>query len=101
MALGLALANAPAGHAQMAHRVKARIPFEFTVSNKVLPDGAYVVGPSALGSVKIQSLDGRYVVLELAMHARSAAQKEATLVFDRIDEHYFLRQIWEPESDAG
>jgi hypothetical protein len=101
-AFSLVLATAAAGYAQLAHRVEARIPFEFAVSGKVLPDGAYIVTRNTLGSLKIESLDGSYAVLAMAMYAQSnATPTEAKLVFDRIDDHYFLKQIWEPGDDAG
>jgi hypothetical protein len=101
-ALGLVLGTAAAGYAQLAHRVEARIPFEFAVFGKVLPDGAYIVTRATLGSVKIEALDGGNAVLALAMQAGSSTpKKEATLVFDRVGDHYFLSQVWEPGNDAG
>ncbi len=101
-ALGLVLATAAASYAQMAHRVEAIVPFEFTVSGKLLPDGKYIVTRDTLGFLKIESLDGSTAELALALYARSNTPKrEATLVFDRIGDHYFLSQIWEPGNDAG
>jgi hypothetical protein len=102
VALSLAMAIAATGYSQMAHRVEAKIPFEFAVSGKVLPDGAYVVTGDTSGFLTIRSLDGHNGVLALATHVQSSApRKEATMVFDRIGDHYFLTQIWEPGNDAG
>ena len=99
---GLALALVATGYGQMAPTVEARIPFKFAVSGKVLPDGVYVVTRDTSGPLKIANLDGSNAVLALAMYAQSnTPRKEATLVFDRIGDHYFLTQIWEPGSDAG
>ncbi len=100
--LGLALVLAAASYAQMTHRVEARIPFEFAVSGKVLPDGAYFVTRATSGYLKIESLDGSNAVLALALYAQSnTAATEAKLVFDRVGNHYFLRQMWEPGNDTG
>ena len=101
-ALGLAMASVASGYGQTAHTVQATIPFDFTVSGKVLPDGAYAVRRDISGPLKIVSLDGSNAVLALGMYAQSnTPRKEATLVFDRIGDHYFLTQVWEPGSDAG
>jgi hypothetical protein len=102
-ALALAMAMAAAGYSQTAHQVEAKIPFEFAVSGKVLPDGAYVVARETSSALlTIRSLDSGNAVLALARYERSnAPRKEAILVFDRIGDHYFLTQVWEPGSDAG
>jgi hypothetical protein len=100
----LSLTLAPAGaYAQLAHRVEAVVPFEFTVSGKLLPDGKYIVTRDTSSFLKIESLDGSTAELALAQYVRSKTpNKEATLVFERISgEHYFLSQIWEPGNDAG
>ena len=100
--LSVVLAAAAATYAQVAHKVEARIPFEFAVSGKVLPDGAYTVTQGTSGCLKIESLDGGTAVLALALYARpSATPTEAKLVFDRIGDHYFLVQVWEPGNDSG
>ena len=102
VALALAMASAATSYGQMAYRVEAKIPFEFFVSGKVLPDGAYVVTQDSPNFLTIQSRDGGNGVLALAAYARSnKPRQEATLVFDRIGDHYFLTQIWEPGSDVG
>ena len=99
---GLALALVASGYGQVAHRVEAQIPFEFAVSGKVFPDGTYVVSRDISSPLKIASLDGRNAALALAMDAQSnTPREEATLVFDRIGDHYFLTQVWEPGTDAG
>ena len=102
VAPSLAMALVATGYSQTEHRVEATIPFEFAVSGKVFPDGAYAVTQETLSSVKITSVDGGNAALALVMYARSnTPHKDATLVFDRIGDHYFLTQIWEPGSDTG
>ncbi len=101
-AFSLVLATAAASYAQLTHRVEARIPFEFAVSGKVLPDGAYIVTRDTSGFLKIESLDSSNAVLALAIYTRSnATPTEAQLVFDRVSDHYFLSQIWEPGNNTG
>ena len=54
------------------------------------------------GPLKIASLDGNNVALTFVMYAQTnTPRKEGTLVFERIGDHYFLAQIWEPGNDAG
>lgn len=98
--LSLVVGVSGAGYAQTT--LKATVPFEFAVSGKVLPDGAYAVTRNMSGSVKIESHDGTAVVLALTHNADSRPPKEeATLVFDCIGNRYFLRQIWEPGNESG
>jgi hypothetical protein len=100
--LALAGTMAGTGYTQMTGRVEAKIPFEFVVSGKVLPDGAYVATRGTSGLLTIRSLAGGNAVLALATYARSnTPRKEATMVFDRVGDRYFLTQIWEPGNDAG
>ena len=100
--LALAGAMAGTGYTQMTRRVEAKIPFEFVVSGKVLPDGAYVATRGTSGLLTIRSLDGGNAVLAQATYARSnTPRKEATMVFDRVGDRYFLTQIWEPGNNAG
>jgi hypothetical protein len=100
--LALAGTMAGTGYTQMTDRVEAKIPFEFVVSGKVLPDGAYVATRGTSGLLTIRSLDGGNAVFALSTYARSnTPRKEATMVFDHIGDRYFLTQIWEPGNDAG
>ena len=101
--LSLMLVTTVGSYAQRAHRVEAVVPFEFTVSGKLLPDGKYIVTRDTWGYMKIESLDGNTAELALVRSVRSnIAKKEATLVFERIGgEHYFLSAIWEPGNEVG
>jgi hypothetical protein len=103
VALALVMAMSATGYSQTGHKVEANIPFDFTVSGKVLPGGTYVVtGGTLEGYLMIRNLGGGSGVLAMATYARSnTPRKEATMVFDRIGDHYFLSQIWEPGNDAG
>jgi hypothetical protein len=102
VALALAMAIPVTGYSQMTYGVQANIPFEFAVSGKVLPGGEYVVRQDRWTFLTIQSRDGSNGVLAQANSAQSKTpRQEATLVFDRVGDHYFLAQIWEPGSDTG
>ena len=102
VAMALAMAIPAPGYSQMTYGVQANIPFEFAVSGKVLPGGEYVVRQDISKFLTIQSRDGGNGVLALSNSAQSKTpREEATLVFDRVGDHYFLAQIWEPGSDTG
>jgi len=101
--LSLMLVTTGGAYAQLTHRVEAVVPFEFTVSGRLLPDGKYIVTRDAPGLLKIVSLDGNSAEMALVQSVRSKMpKKEATLVFERVSgEHYFLSEIWEPGNDTG
>jgi hypothetical protein len=95
--LTIATANAQAG------RVSADIPFDYSVAGKTMPAGEY--------SVDIQS--NGLIVLRSREHADSAilfggkveshkVQTEASLVFTKYGDKYFLSKIWAlPGTNAG
>jgi hypothetical protein len=98
--LSLILVTAGGAYAQLADPARAEVPFAFVVSNRLLPAGEYSVTQSGRGVLKIEGANR--AVLALAWYAQSkTVAGEAKLVFDRIGDHYFLSQIWEPRNDAG
>jgi hypothetical protein len=84
------------GLAAQEPRVKANIPFNFTVGDKSMPAGEYTISSSDPHVVKILSADRQQ--LDLVMSSRSYHEPAATsqLVFDKYGDSYFLRRISSP-----
>ncbi len=76
------------------HAVKAHIPFDFTVSNRLLPAGNYTIkSESNHNVIVLRNLDKPIQVLGVAMQDNSAARGDSKLVFSKYGDQYFLRKI--------
>src|SRR4030095_3460301 len=82
-----------------------RIPFSFTVGNKTLPAGEYIVEPyrKDFNNVwLVQSRDGRSSALVITNSVAAAkTQEKSTLVFKEYDGEYSLSQIWTAGTNSG
>lgn len=100
------LVSAGSAFGQIKHEVKAYVPFEFSVGNKVLPAGNYVFDsestPIADNQVRIQSVDQpRYAMLVRGTDGPWQALPlytvdRAHLVFDVYEGEHFLRAVRGP-----
>ena len=101
LSLLITLAAAPV-RAQSDLRLRVSIPFEFTVGDKTLPAGEYVVKYVFNNSLMIQSADGSQCQAFLANATRAnKAPSESSLVFNRYGDQYFLSTIWTTGNEAG
>jgi len=93
LGLGLLLAVS-AAQAQDA-KVKASIPFDFVVGDRVMPAGEYILGPAgSLGqAITISSGDNTDISLTFPC-ASSGPSKSTKLVFHTLAGRYFLSQVW-------
>src|ERR1700747_130475 len=97
------LVSAGSAFAQTSHEVKAYVPFEFSVDNKVLPAGNYrfddVSSPVSANEVLIRNIDQpRYTVLARGSDGAWQAlpnyvTDRGSLVFDRYNGEHFLREV--------
>jgi hypothetical protein len=87
--------------AQERQLLTATVPFAFTAENSSLPAGTYSVSTlPPYNMIKVQSADGRKVVMIPTIPSPTSAESEQTkLVFDRIGNQYFLSQVWEQGSN--
>jgi hypothetical protein len=85
--------------------VRSNIPFDFVVNKTTLPAGEYAVRPLSDGGDKVWQLrgpDSHSNALMLSNRIESSqASAETKLIFDRIGDHYFLRQIWVEGETSG
>jgi len=97
-----ALANAQT----LGSRLKANIPFDFTVSGKKFAAGQYSIVRLNLSAgdqiLSISSVDDhtRAFPLTIPVDTRVAKDK-STLVFHRYGDEYFLAQVWPAGATTG
>src|SRR5437667_484633 len=95
--LGLLLTMAvAAGHvqAQSGTRLKATIPFDFTVGAKKLQSGEYVVRAMNAATLMIRSEDAGSVAMRLTnVINTNNVSAETKLVFHRYGQSYFLSEV--------
>ena len=87
--------------------IKVNIPFTFVVGDTTLPAGNYEIkgleGDTA-NVVELRSVNGHPSVVFDTENVETRDDKVASkgeLVFDKIGDNYFLRQVWEPGSTTG
>ncbi|HYK37809.1 hypothetical protein [Alloacidobacterium sp.] len=94
-AIALFLASlVAAGHASAQdHVAQATIPFEFTVSGKLLPSGTYLISSGMdLHYVEIRNTQQRIAILS-NVYASDAKAGNSELVFNKYGDQYFLSKI--------
>ena len=89
------------GHTQLT----ANIPFQFSVGNKNLPAGEYMVlsvnADSSNVAIKIQSRDGRASAMVRMMTVIGKGQESAKVIFNRYGNQYFFAQAWVDGESSG
>jgi len=91
----------PAVHAQSKIELSANVPFAFSVNGNNLPGGDYEVAQVGDRATLIETRDGQNKVLGLYAAMESSKTNETKLVFDKVGDHYFLREIWTSARSQG
>jgi hypothetical protein len=105
-AILLATVIASAQGQTLGSRVKANIPFDFTIGDKKLPSGKYTLGRARQFSddvmISVEDQGGRSKVIRTSIPvlARDTTQKPK-LVFHRYGDQYFLYQVWPAGATTG
>lgn len=99
----VAAVSAPA---QTGGLLKADIPFTFTVGDKTLPSGEYIIErinrQTIQETLQIRTADGRTSVLVRTMPFQTkSGQDSAKLVFNCYGEKRYLSQLWTPGDNFG
>jgi hypothetical protein len=88
----------------LAYRIKANVPFDFSVGEKKLPAGTYSVSRMSSGDtvIAITGDDGHSKAIRLSNSTqRLNARSQATLVFRHYGDQYFLYQVWPAGATIG
>jgi hypothetical protein len=96
----------PAKAQSLEYKITANIPFDFTVADKKFQAGKYSIvraQPAAGDSiVRVSSADGHANLSRLTIPViRLKARDQATLVFHRYGDQYFLFQVWPAAANTG
>ncbi len=87
-----------------SHKLKADIPFEFTVANKVMPAGEYEIAlRDDLGGVtRLNAIDARESAVVLGHGIGGGVrQDDSRLMFNKYGNQYFLAEVWVQGSNSG
>ena len=90
----------------LQYRIRVNIPFDFSIANKKLPAGNYSIGRAIENSdnTVLSILDGRGHTREARLSIpvlAAEAKNQATLVFHRYGDEYFLYQVWTAGETTG
>jgi len=103
--VALGLLTATVSVAAQDVNLRANVPFDFIVNQKVMPKGEYIVksagtlGTQAL-SIAAANEDAKSMLISHSCEAKQAAD-QAKLVFHRYGDSYFLSQVWTAGDSSG
>ena len=75
------------------HEVRATVPFDFTVGDKLLPAGNYSITPVSDAVILIRNRDRNVTLMTMALPDSRSSANRGKLVFDEAAGQYFLREI--------
>jgi hypothetical protein len=77
------------------HRVKATVPFNFTVGSQTLPTGTYTISsdPNSPGLLTIRNWSKKVGIFTLAQPDQDNPRYDNTLMFHKYGNQYFLSGI--------
>ena len=90
----------------LGSRVKADIPFDFSIGDKKLPSGTYSVGRARQNSddvvISVEDEGGRSKAIRMSIPVLNVnITEKAKLVFRRYGDQYFLYQVWPAGGATG
>ena len=78
---------------------QATVPFNFTVGDRELPTGSYLVRTFGNRQVQIQNMHQNISAYALAYAGNRLKDENKKLVFDEVGGQYFLREsVWTSEA---
>jgi hypothetical protein len=90
----MTVAAAASAHAQdTTGKVKAHIPFAFSVSNSMLPAGDYSLSERSPSAWIVRNDDGSAAVVTLVRPNGTNEDYDAKLVFKQCGDRYFLSEV--------
>jgi hypothetical protein len=73
--------------------VKANIPFDFTVGQRLLPAGTYVIEKVQDSVITLKNLNKPIQIMGLTLPDSSVARGDSKLIFNRYGDQYFLSKV--------
>ena len=88
--------------AQAQSRVKAEVPFAFSLQDKAMPAGNYQIIAQSDRVLEVWNLDARHgQLLAKQMSVQSSKEESPKLVFHKYGDQYFLSAIWYGDGHYG
>lgn len=82
--------------------LRANIPFDFNVGSTLMPAGEYDINHvNGVLRLRNSGSQGKAIMILARTEQRAAAEKPATLVFNRYGSTYFLAKVWDAYSNTG
>ncbi|HEY7098773.1 MAG TPA: hypothetical protein VH437_18745 [Terriglobales bacterium] len=103
--VALGLLTATVSVAAQDVNLRANVPFDFIVNQKVMPKGEYIVkSAGALGtqaiSITAADASAQSMLISHSCESKQAAD-QPKLVFHRYGDSYFLSQVWNDGDTSG
>ncbi len=73
--------------------VQAKVPFDFTVGDRLLPAGTYTIASLNSGVIVIQSRDSQISLMAITSPDSNESAHGGKLVFDKYGDQYFLSEV--------
>ena len=73
--------------------VRATVPFDFSVGDKLLPAGDYEITKNSASVIEVRNRDKHVVMLASTMYDSHQSRNGSKLVFDKYGDQYFLSEI--------
>jgi len=73
--------------------VRATVPFDFTLGDKLLPAGNYEITSPSDGVIEVQNRDRHVTILSTSNYDSRQSRNGSKLVFDKYGDQYFLSEI--------
>jgi len=91
----LAIANFAMAGTSFAqfNEVRADVPFDFTVGDKLLPAGTYTIKQEADRMIAITNHDKPIAAFSLVNHYSTNSQNGGELIFHKYGNQYFLSEV--------
>ncbi|MGB8888169.1 MAG: hypothetical protein WCC87_15660 [Candidatus Korobacteraceae bacterium] len=80
----------------------ANIPFDFSLGHKMMGAGSYELQSISQQAEVVRNVDTNAAAIFIKSKYASALEPgHARLVFDKYGDQYFLRQVWDGNSNIG
>jgi hypothetical protein len=96
------IVSVPMVQAQTPSRLRADVPFAFSLADKSMPAGNYEIRSLSDRLLEVWNLDiqhGQMLMKQISVQDDNV--HNAKLVFHKYGDQYFLSQIWDGRSNSG
>jgi hypothetical protein len=73
--------------------VRATVPFDFTVGDKLLPAGSYEITKNSASVIEVRNRDKQVAIFAPTAYTTEQSRNGSKLVFDKYGDRYFLSEI--------